>query len=289
MATFTYISTRGDTLSLSEDKDFRLVNIDSQTAAQTDISSLVIGGTDGDVVNNVQAQARTIVLDLRIIADVEQTKRKILNIVKLKQQGTIRWEQENRTLEIKGIIESIEMPRWTRTTTMQILMHCGQPYWEDVDEIAVKLREYIDLHYFTESAFDMLYFPSEGIPFGEYDTTRTHNYHNAGDVDVGLQIEIIAFDTVTNPIIYDMNGDFFGCGYGIGNKQVVMQAGDVITINTRKNEKSVKLNGVSILGKIKPNSKWLQMQAGDNTFSINSDDTSISNMAFMLIFKQRYI
>jgi hypothetical protein len=51
----------------------------------------------------------------------------------------------------------------------------------------------------------------------------------------------------------------------------------------------VKYNGVNIFDKIKPNSTWLQLEAGDNVFSINSDDDNISNMSFSLIYKQRYI
>lgn len=289
MAKFIYISTRGDALSLSDGENYYLTNIDSQTAAHASISSVVIGGTDGDTVNNVQAQPRTIILDLRIVADVEKTKRKILDVVKLKQRGRLVWEQDERTLEIQGIVEAIDMPRWSSAVLMQITLHCEQPFWENAEYIISKLREYVDLHYFTDQPADMLYFPADGIVLGEYDATRTQSYYNSGDVAVGLEIEIVALDTVTNPIIYDQNNNFFGCGYGTGNKQIVMQAGDTIKINTRKNEKSVTLNGVNILSKIKPSSSWLQLAAGENQFSINSDDTSISNMSFSLIYKQRYI
>lgn len=289
MAIFTYTSARGDVLQLSNGENFYLIDIDSQTAAAADLSTVVIAGADGDTVNNAQAQARTIVLDLQITADVELTKRHILNIVKLKQIGTLTWTQDERTVEIKGVVEAIEMPRWTDKTIMQITMHCAQPYWQDIEYVVSELTEYIGLHYFTDYPNDMLYFPEEGVVMGVYDTTRTRSYHNAGDVDVGMEIEIVALDTVTNPIIYDQNNNFFGVGYGTGNKKLVMHAGDVIKINTRRNEKSVKLNGQNIFDKIKPSSTWLQLAAGDNLFSYNSDDQSITNMKFALIYKQRYI
>ena len=289
MATFMYVSSRGDSLSLTQDEAFKLINIDSQTAAVASLSSVVIGGTDGDTINNVQVQPRTIIIDLRIIKDVEATKRRILNTIKIKQKGKLVWTQDERTLEIQGIVEAIEMPRWTNEVAMQITLHCEQPFWENAQEIISQISEAINLHYFTDFPNDMLYFPDEGIPFGEYDTTRTKRFHNAGDVAVGVEIEIVAFDTVTNPIIYDENGNFFGCGHGEGDRQVVMNAGDVITIRTGKNEKSVMLNDTSILNKIKPQSTWLQIAAGDNLFSINSDDESVTNMAFYLIYKPRYI
>lgn len=286
---FDYISPRGDTLSLIGQENFKLVNIDAQTEATSNVSSIVIAGVDGDTVNNMQAQPRTLVLDLRILHDVEVTKRNILSIIKLKQQGIIRWEQADKVVQIKGFVESIEMPRWNDAVTMQITLHCEQPFWEDVESIVSAIDEIIDQHYFTEYPNDMLYFPEDGIIMGEIDTTRTRLVHNAGDVSVGLDIVIQASAQVTNPIIYSDDGTFFGCGYGTGNKQVVMQAGDIIRINTGKDSKVVTLNGQNILGKIKPGSTWLQLAAGDNVFSISSDETAVENMSFSLTYKRRYV
>jgi hypothetical protein len=289
MAKFIFTSALGEELSLTDGENFKLVNIDGQTSAAASLSTLVTGGIDGDTVNSAQAQPRTIVLDLRITDEVEQTKRELLQIIKLKQQATLTWIQNERELVIKGTVEDIELPRWTNQCLMQVTLHCSQPFWETAAYIVTELREFIALHYFTNFENDMLYFPDEGIPFGVYDTTKTQTYYNSGDVAVGLEIEIEALDTCTNPIIYDRDGNFFGCGYGSGNKQVVMQAGDIITINTRKNEKSVKLNGASILGKVKPSSTWLQLLTGDNTFSFNSDEDTLSNMRLTLVYKQLYI
>ena len=135
----------------------------------------------------------------------------------------------------------------------------------------------------------MLYFTEEGIVIGEYDLTRSKNFFNEGDVSVGIEIEILAVATVTNPIIYDSENNFFGVGYGTADKQVKMQSGDKIVITTHRGKKSVTLNGVSIFNKIKPNSTWLQLATGDNRFAINSDDESLDNMTFSLSYKQRYI
>ena len=286
---FIYTSAQGESISLTNGENFKLINIDGQTAAAASLATVVVGGVDGDTINSAQAQPRTIVLDLRIINEVEITKRQLLQIFKLKQKGTLTWTQNERTLEIKGTIESIELPRWTNATLMQITIHCSQPFWKTADYIINELREFYSLHYFTDYKNDMLYFPEAGIPFGVYDTTKTQKYYNNGDVAVGMLIEIEALDTCTNPIIYNQDGEFFGCGYSDGNKQIVMQRGDIITINTRKNEKSAKLNGVSILDKIKPSSTWLQLVAGENIFSFNSDEESLTNMRITFTYKFLYI
>lgn len=287
----TFISARGERLPLVDNEFFYLTNIDGQTEIDASVSSSTTGGSDGVTVNSVRANPRTIVLDLRIKSgvNVESAKRSVLKVVKLKQYGTLEWKQNDRTVTITGIVESVEMPRWTNDVTMQLSLHCAQPFWEDAESVIQEISEAIDLHYFTDSDTDMLYFPADGIPLGEYNTLRTRDYYNDGDVAVGMEISIVAFGTVTNPIIYDGNGDFLGVGHGSGSRQLVMSEGDNLVITTHKGKKSVLLNGENVISKIKPRSTWLQMAAGDNKFTIDSDDGDNANMSFSLIFKQRYV
>lgn len=286
-----YISARGEKLPLVGNNLFALTNVDGQTYAAASISSNVLGGVDGAFVNSVQANARSIVLDLRINSgvDVEAAKREILKIIKIKQRGTLAWEQNGKQLAITGVVENIEMPRWNNAVTMQVTMFCDQPFWENADDVVLEINEAISLHYFTTEPNDMLYFPEEGIAFSEYDLARTRNVYNDGDVAVGMDIVIVAFGEVTNPIMYDGEGNFFGIGYGTGDKQVKMSSGDYIAISTHKGKKTVTLNGRNILSKLRPRSTWLQLAAGGNVFTINSEDESLINMTFQLTYKQRYV
>lgn len=286
-----FISARGDRLPLASSDLFVLTNVDGQTTAGASLSSSVTGGVDGDTVNNVQANPRTVVLDLRIRGgvNVEDAKRAVLKVVKVKQRASLEWQQNDRTVVISGVVESVDMPRWTDAVMMQITLHCEQPFWEDAAYIVQQISEAIDLHYFTDGATDMLYFPEEGLPLGEYDTIRTKDFYNDGDVSVGLEISIVALDTVTNPIIYDEQGNFFGVGHGDGANRVTMEVGDNIVVTTHRGRKSVTMGGVNLLAKVKPQSTWLQLAAGDNKFTINSDDDSLTNMTFSLIYKQRYV
>lgn len=291
MLKLDFISARGDVLPLVGNDKFDLINIDGQTQSTASLSSLVIGGVDGDQVNNAQAQPRTIIFDLRIKSgvNVEEAKRHILQYIKIKQKSSLKWTQNDRTVILSGYVENITMPRWNKAVTMQIQLHCDQPFWEDIDFVVQTISEAINHHYFTTNLNDMLYFPETGIVIGEYDTIRTKRFFNDGDVAVGLDIVINAIATVTNPIIYDESGNFFGVGYGDAEHQLVMEVGDIVSISTHKGNKVVTLNGVNIFDKIKPNSTWLQLQSGENLFSINSDDDSTTNMYFNLSYKQRYV
>lgn len=289
MMQLLFISKWGGTFDFTDNDYFWLINADGMTAATTELSTVVIGGVDGDQINSVRAQPRGIILDLRVKShqNVEQAKRALLEIVKLKQSCTLQWTQDNRTWTIGGTVETIEMPRFNNEVTMQVGIYCAEPFWEDLNEVLSEISEAKNLHYFTDNPYDMLYFPEEGIPFGEIDTSRTRTFYNAGDVAVGMEIEILAYKTVTNPIIYDQNGNFFGVGYS--GKTFRMNAGQKLIINTKAGQKSVTMDGVSLLDLVKPRSTWLQFQAGENEYSINSDDSTVDNMTFTLIYRQRYV
>ena len=291
MLKLDFISAMGNILPLVGNQYFDLINIDGQTLVTANLSSNVIGGIDGDEINNAQAQPRSIVLDLHIKSgvNVEEAKRYILRYIKPKLKASLEWTQRNRTVIISGIVESIEMPRWNNSVTMQVTIHCSQPFWEDVDYVVQTISEAINHHYFTDYANDMLFFPAEGIVLGEFDTTRTKTFNNDGDVSVGIEITISALATVTNPILYNQDGKFFGIGYGSGTKQLVLESGDTVKISTHKGKKTVTMNGANLLDKVKPNSTWLQLEAGENSFSINSEETSLTNMYFNIEYKQRYI
>lgn len=286
-----YVSPRGNVFSFVNNPLFHLTRVDGITTATASLSSTTIGGDDGETVNSVRALPRIITIDLqpRGNVNVENAKREILKIVKLKEKGQLEWEYNNRTTRITGIVQRVEMLRWDAVTVMQIELYCEQPFWEDAESVVEEISEAISLHYFTEMSTDMLYFTDDGIVLGEYDTTRSKTFYNDGDVRVGLEIDITAFSEVTNPIIYDESGNFFGVGYGTGNKKVVMQSGDKLIITTHRGDKRVTLNGEAIFDKIKPRSTWLQLETGENRYAINSDDEALDNMTFSLIYKQRYI
>lgn len=278
-----YITAKGDILSLTGNPNFKLSNVDGLTVANVDLSSSTVASMDGDVVNNERTTPRGIVLDITIEgADVEAKKRYILHYIKPKQKARLRWTQDDREIEIEGIIEAIEMPRFTNTVVMQVSMYCSQPYWEDIAFVVQEISEVLNLHYFTNYEDDMLYFPAEGIPFGEYDTNRTKVFENSGDVSVGMEIRIIALGNVGNPIIYNSDGKFFGVNTS-------MQAGDEIVISTVKGKKTVTKNGENVLANIMPKSTWLQLEVGENEFTIDSDDGTEGNMYFTVAYKQRYV
>lgn len=282
MMKLEFISAKGEIMPLTGNSRFKLSNVDGLTSSQANIASSTNPNIDGDIVNNVRTEPRSVVLDFTIENDVENAKRYILRYVKLKMSGTLRLTQGDRTTQLVGIVEAIEMPRYENPVTMQVTLHCSQPFWEDIEEAAQDLSEVVDMFYFTDYEDDMLYFPDEGIPFGEIDTNRTKVLMNDGDVEVGLEIHIVALGTVTNPVLYNAEGEYIGV-------DVTLTSGQEIIITTSKGNKTIRIDGENKISKIREGSTWLQLEVGENEFTIDSEDGTEGNMYFTLVYKQRYV
>lgn len=285
MAEFKIVSPLNTVLSLSDNDYFHLIEIDSQTGFNASVSAASSSGYDGATVNSIATDPRSIIITLKIKSgvDVEEAKRYIFRHIKPKQNHKIIWNRNKREIEIEGYCEAATMPRWENGVACQITFFCGQPYWEDVETVIQEISDIIPVHYFTYSENDMLYFDDDGIVMGEYDAARTREYYNSGDTSVGVEIVINALATVTNPVIYAAPDKY------IGVEGVTLSAGDKMIITTQKGNKDITKDGVSIIDKLKPGSTWLQLEVGDNTFTINSDESDTSNMYFEMIYKQRYV
>lgn len=282
MAVLNFISQTGGVMPLFDNPYFILTDCDGLTRFNALLSAVSVPGVDGDTVNNAQAMPRTINLYLRVrpAAVVEDAKNYILQHVKPMQAGTLYFENHGRRVEITGICEAVEMPRFMQGVTMLISLHCEKPFWNDAATVVQAIGYVLDKHYFPPAG---LAFPAEGIPFGVYDFNRTQAFYNAGDVAVGLDIEIVALSTVTNPTIYNTsNGEYMKI-------EDTLNEGDVVQITTHKGNKTITKNGANIIDLLSLESTWLQMPTGDCEFMIDSDDSARDNVYFTLKYRQLYV
>lgn len=284
MFTLDFISARGSLMPLVNNEYFNLAGVDGLTGTNVSLASSAIPSMDGDSINNVQAQPRPIVLYLESNSgkSVEETKRYVTSYVKPKLPGTLRWNYKGREIEITGIVQAMEMPRFSQKCVMQITLYCSEPYWADIDYLYTELSNIVGMHYFPLDTGG-LYFPPEGVPFGVYERNHIKEYINEGDVASGMIITITAMTVATNPVLRNMQ-----TGQFIGIKDTLV-AGDEVVITTHKGRKTITKNGVNIIDKIMPNSTFLQLEVGSNQFMIDSDDEEIANMYFTLTYKRLYV
>lgn len=273
---FTYTSPQNDVLDFANNDDFILTNVDGLTANDNSISAATVAYWDGDIVTAVRSNPRPIVVycQFKQGVNVETAKRAIMKVIKPKQTGVLTYIHDERILTINATVEKISMPRFNNQVVMQITFYCSFPFWQDASYIISDIKRNL-----PKQHFELIVTASKPIVFGKIGGQTTRIINNNGDVNVGLNIEIVALGTYTNPKIERSNdGAFF-------KVNVTMHDGDVIEINTTRGNKYVKYNGVNVINSVATGSTWLQLDVGDNELTL-SDDNNSQN-AYMTIKHKR--
>ncbi len=284
------INKNNQVIDLLNSKDkFILSGAEGLHGIETDIAESETPYTDGASIENVKALPRGIEITLTLRGNVKASLDYFTSIVKSKQYVTLREVEGDKDITIKGIATIPPYTRMMQTCKINLAIYCGQPYWEDAEQIIIDINQHIDLLYFPINKGQ--YFTEVGRPFGVVDTQLTKTFRNKSDTAVGVLISLVALGEVKNPRI--------SCGSGEQNGwymklNLTLDAEDELQINTVKGNKFITINGLEtyngepILNYLEwQGNDWLQLETGDNTFSVSSDQTN-NNLFFNIIYKGRY-
>ena len=268
MFQLTLENAKGNRLELTgKEKQYQVYEVDGLYPPTASISMTDNIG-DGSIVTNSRVPKRNIVIYLQINGDVENNR---LNIYKYAQTGKyikLYISTESKNVWIEGRVESIETTMFNMTTICQISVLCPEPYFKDLEETINSISTIKGNFYFP-------FYTVEPIPFSVYETIQVLNLLNLGNVKSGMTIEISARGKIINPVIYNRETQEF-IGFGCTQRPYEMQPSDRIIITTYANNKKVKLirnaEETNIFNCLKPNSTFLQLESGDNTFTYSADE-----------------
>lgn len=292
MIQLEFINSKDVSMNAIYNPYMTLTAVDQLHGVDNEYSTSTSPYFDGDYVNHTRTSPRTITLTYALSTPIESSLNFFNSIVKSKQKATLIETKEDGTqIKIEGIVTVPPYTRWSDTCAIQIQMYCSKPYWRDVQAIVEDISNVINLHYFPYENEEKLLandgglaFPESGIPFGVYDLDATKGFTNNGTKPVGMIIEIVAVEQVTNPRISKVNSDdneFIGVN-------MTLQKGDWIRINTNKGEKSVTNADGEIYNEVVySGNDWLQLDTGYNELSITSEEGT-GNMYFTIYFNQEW-
>jgi hypothetical protein len=279
-------------LDLLNNRDkFILVGAEGMHGIETDIAESETAYTDGTSIESVRALPRGIELTFTLRGNIRASIDYFTNIVKSKQYVTLREVDGERDITIKGIATIPPYSRMVQTCKLTLTIYCGQPYWEDIGYLVENINLYIGLLCFPLE--NGQYFPVDGRPFGKIDLQLTRTLVNRSDTAVGMLISIVAMGDVVNPRISCSSGEQNGWFMEL---HMPLKAEDKLEISTVKGNKYITINGKDtyngepVLNYLRWEGKeWLQMESGENTFSISTEGGATNNnVSYNLIYKGRY-
>ena len=247
------------------ESDYQILSIDGLNPPQATINRSTIVGLDGAKFNSSRVEERNIVILLKLNGDIESNRLRLYQFFNTKQWCKLYYKNRSRDVYIEGYVETMEVSPFTKDETVQISIICPEPYFKAVHSIFDDISKVLSLFEFP-FAIDT----DDPIEFSAIENSRVTNVYNESESETGLIISITTASSVNKIKLTNVvNNEWFEVRHPFIEN-------DIITINTNRGRKSIKLtrNGVdsNIFSSMIRGSTFFQLDVGDNFFSYLADE-----------------
>lgn len=250
---------------------YKITNITGLSPAKATINTNAAAFMDGATFNSSKVEMRTINMAFTIEEPVEVNRLAIYNVLRPKKPITLYYSSKKINVFITGYVASVDITHFDKKQKATAQIICPSPFFKNITEQVNEMT----------SVDNLFHFPfynevgTDNIIFGRITDTEKAIVNNGG-IETGLIIELYARNEIVNPKIFDYGtSEFIGLNF-------TMQAGDLITINTIKGQKSISLwrNGVltNIFNALMKNSTWLQLAPNGSVYVYTVDEGLLSNL-----------
>ena len=255
---------RGEKLQISGNPAYTIKDVSGLNPPEAVINTTRTATDDGSVYNSSYVNDRLITLTLAVNYPAEENRINLYRYFKTKYPVRVFYQTENRNVYIDGYVQNFDVSYFDIKQTVQISILCPKPLLNDVSD---NMTEFSSITGMFEFPFSI---EESGVEFSTLKLGETKTIINDGDVYTGITIKLKANGRLLNPKIYNVE---------TGESLILnvdMFAGDEISINTRRKEKTAVLikdgEETNIVGKIRQGSTWFQLAPGDNLFLYDCDE-----------------
>ncbi len=271
----------GNQLTFGQNSPFTISDIQGLNPPSAVINTSGTALMDGAMFNSSKMNVRTINIAFAIEYQAAKNRIEVFKVLKSKQYVKMYYTGQYRKVWIDGYIQSIDVDYFNMKQIVTAAILCPSPYFKSVQEMVNEIQNVISAFHFPFSSTE-----EPELVFGYYADDVGITIDNDGDLECGLIIELYARKAVSNPKIFNYATQEF-----IGLK-VSMQAGDLITLDTRQGRKTATLlrNGVetNIFNYVIQNSTWLQLDANGSTFVYEVETGSTADLAVLFKHNNLY-
>jgi len=262
---------RGEQLQLAPNPNY-YVEIDGITGATAVINTSVTGNSVGSAFNSSRTEEREIPISIMPRGKVEANRIKLYRFFQSGKPVRLYYKNDSRDVYIDGYVkQSPEGTLFTDKETLEVSLLCPMPYWKSKTSVITDISDVLPRFTFPFAIEDP-------IPFSELEKGIEKTVVNNGDVESGVIIELQADGSVSDIVIYDEYGGSFKINYE-------MQAGDLITINTYKGEKAIKLQRAGVITNlfkyVGDNPTWFILEPGDNVFILSATGSEFLQVRYI--------
>lgn len=267
--------------------------------ADADINITDMSTADGGLYNSARLKKRTIVFDITFVEStmndtIEKTRLLTYKYFPIEKRVKLVFEEDARSAEIYGYVEENDPDIFSKNSGCTISIVCPDPYFYSTGEDGIKYTTFSGVESNFEFPFENNSLDDDLIEFGIIERYSERSVFYQGDAEIGCEIIMHAVGEVGDIAIYNTGTRermFISAERMDALTGSHMMAGDTITINTVKGNKSITLlrNGIetNILNCLDKNADWFQLAKGDNVFTYTASIGAV-NLQFKIKSKTVY-
>ena len=276
-------------VSMDEESGMIITEVEGLGPVKANINMTELVTADGGIFNSSRLSTRNIVITalFTYATTIEEARLKSYAFFPIGHKVKIQIITDTRNVETEGYVESNEPVIFSDKCSCQISILCESAYFLSSGKNGTTTTTFSGINNLFEFPFE-----NDGlepaIEFSEIVNLQENNVNYQGDAETGIIINLHAIGTVENIRIYNLDTgermfvDTDKLETLTGNKMI---AGDDITINTMKGQKSIYLlrGGVStnILNVLGKDADWFTLSKGDNLFTFVCEEGT-SNLQFSI-------
>lgn len=281
MYNLIFKNSRGQEIDFTKIADTQILSVSGLEPTTAEISEETNPVKDGVTFGNVLKGKRNVIINIAQYGiNVKKIRRNIYNILSGKENGQLRYIDDELDVSTSAIIENIVPTHWTNAPTLSISILSESAFFEST--ISKKSR--------VVSLEGKLSFPLEltqqGQEFGVLTTDNNLQLINNGQEKAPCHIRLSFKGTVQNPVITNLTtGDYFSLQRTFSSGQVV----DIYSEVGGKRAIMTEINGskVDLFEFVSISSTWLFLGIGDNYFTVSAL-SGMDNITMDLDFKELF-
>ena len=264
-----------------DETEFFLVSTEGLYKVKNNVNTTQNATTDGSTYAGDALEERNITILVNIRRNHQQNRDMLERVLKLHSEGTLYHEENGRTRRIEYYVEDIEIPDKGVIRTATIQLKCPDPYFKDEEATHIEMASW-------ESGWEFpLEITEEGMEFGTRSKETIKVVDNNSTTAIGIQMTIVAEDTVINPTIMNVTtGETLKllCEMNPDDEIIITtQQGNIDVVLIRDGKQSDYNWTVD-----EDNEGYIQLETGRNYINYTADDGG-DYMNVNFDFENRYV
>ncbi len=272
---------RGNIVDINDNVNYVVLSASGLTPPSASIFTTKSPNRKGGRYNGSSLNERSIVIQIKILGDVEANRNALYSWTDTEQYVKVRYQNGLRNVYCEGHVEGHDNDFFTDNEVVTLAILCENPYWKDLQEIVVEITNVLAQFTFA-FAID-----SAGIPFSTLKESNVTAVFNSGS-ETGARILINCNGEAKNITLYDASNS--SRRFAINT---TFEEGWLVEIDTTASPKTVKVykpNGsvVNLMRYISQNPTWFTLKKGNNMFGYMADSGE-DNLEVSIAFTNNYL